>query len=636
MDKQVIIPKYLQEAINPLSRGYPKKVKLLVFDVETENGKPYFLIFNNGEKVTYFRVTPETVLDKFMQYLNEQTVKNQCNILLAHNLQFDLFAVLCKREREIAKYRNPPPVVHPLGTFTKIVYMKTQFAQLKLKNGAHVKLIDSFNFVKGSLKNISIKLGFKNKKRNRPDFVNDGRAPRDRKEWQKLYRYCNSEIKATYELSEFILNTHKTYDCGICVSSSQLASKVFRKHFLKSPIPQVPPYLHQLAIETIHGGRAEVFVKTPVVIPDVKMYDFNSFYPWAMANLPPITSGKWEHVNQFGQDHEGLYRVTGIVKKCKYPIILKNAKNFDYANGERIFETPITSYELREALRSGEFEPEKIIGWVWIPEKHAENPFKEYVGHFYEKKNSTEKEDPRFTTYKMLLNCLYGKTYQTIRRTDYEEEPNIIWNEQRKKAVRNQVVFRAGGIYLPHVGSWITAMARAKLHQDIHTYKAIDCATDSFKTTMNVPEGQGLGELKLESEGLLLLIKPKLYVMFSKKVQTEVEREGNLREYLKKSLDSMSAGDDIVKFALHGFWGNVKQFLELYVEKGNEYLVDHMVKIKEAFRQGKQPRVMETLKRHLKVDWSKEIRPCGLSMTEALKKMELCCGNCFHCAYFLS
>ena len=101
--------------------------------------------------------------------------------------------------------------------------MKTQFAQLKLKNGAHVKLIDSFNFVKGSLKNISIKLGFNNKKRDRPYFVNEGRAPRDRKEWQKLYLYCNSEIKATYELAEFILNTHETYDCGICVSSSQLA-----------------------------------------------------------------------------------------------------------------------------------------------------------------------------------------------------------------------------------------------------------------------------------------------------------------------------------------------------------------------------------------------------------------------------
>ncbi|HUU88011.1 MAG TPA: DNA polymerase [Candidatus Glassbacteria bacterium] len=633
MDKQVIIPKYLQDAINPLSRGYPQKVKLLVFDVETENGKPYFLIFKNGQKVSYFKVTPDDILDIFMKYLIDQTVKNQSNILLAHNLQFDLFAVLCKREREIAKYRNPPPVVHPLGTFTKIVYMKTQFAQLKLKNGAHVKLVDSFNFVKGSLKDISIKLGFKNKKRDRPYFVNEGRAPRNRREWQKLYLYCKSEIKATYELAEFILKIHKEYDCGICVSSSQLASKVFRKHFLKTAIPQVPPYIHQLAIETIHGGRAEVFVKTPIVIPNVKMYDFNSFYPWAMANLPPITSGKWEHVNQFDQDHEGLYRVTGYVHKCKYPIILKNSYNFEYANGERIVGTQITSYELREALRSGEFDAENVNGWLLIPDENAENPFKEYVNHFYEKKNAMAKEDPRFMTNKLLLNCLYGKTYQTIRLTDYQEEPNIVWNERRNKAVRNEVVYRAGGIYLPHLGSWITAMARAKLHQDMHTYKAIDCATDSFKTTMTVPEGEGLGELKLESEGLLLLIKPKLYVMFSKEVQNEVEREGNLREYLKKNLDSMKVGEDIVKFALHGFWGDPKQLLELYVEKGNEYIVDHMVKIKEALRQGKQPRVMESQKRHLKIDWSKEIRPCGLSMNVALKKMELCVGSCFQCAY---
>lgn len=636
MDKQVIIPQYLREEINPLSRGYPKKINLLVFDVETENGKPYFLIFYDGTKPKYFKVTEENILDRFLEYLNDKCVKNQCNILFAHNLQFDLFAVLSKKEREIAKYRNPPPVIHPLGTFTKIVHTKTQFAQLKLKNSAHVKLVDSFNFVKGSLKNISIKLGFKNKKRNRPYFVNDGRAPRNRKEWQKLYRYCNSEIKATYELAEFILKIHERYDCGICVSSSQLASRVFRKHSLRSSIPQVPAYIHQLALETIHGGRAEVFVKTPVVIPNVKMYDFNSFYPWAMANLPPITSGRWEHVNQFVDNYEGLYRVTGYVKKCGYPIILKNPHNFEYASDERIVDTPITSYELREALRSGEFDAEKITGWVWIPDEEAENPFENYVNHFYEKKNSTDKDDPRFMTYKLLLNCLYGKTYQTVRLTDYEEEPNIVWNEQRKKAVRNEIVYRAGGIYLPHVGSWITAMCRAKLHQDMHTYKAIDCATDSFKTALTVPEGEGLGELKLESEGLLLLIKPKLYVMFSKKIQAEVEKEGNLREYLKNNFDSLAVGEDIVKFALHGFWGDVKQLLELYVEKGNEYIVGHMVKIKEALRQGKQPRVMETQRRHLKVDWSKEIRPCGLPLNEALKKMELCCGSCFHCAYFLS
>jgi RNA binding exosome subunit len=121
--------------------------------------------------------------------------------------------------------------------------------------------------------------------------------------------------------------------------------------------------------------------------------------------------------------------------------------------------------------------------------------------------------------------------------------------------------------------------------------------------------------------------------MFSETVQREVEAEGNLRGYLKKNLDALKPNEDIEKYALHGFWGSVEQLLELYVEKGNEYLVQHMTKIREAIRQHKQPRVMETLKRHIKVDWECEVKPCGYPLNEALKEVELCCGNCFQCAY---
>lgn len=635
MDKRVIIPKYLQEGIKPLKNSYPKNINLIVFDVETENGIPYLLTFYDGKKITYFKVNADSVLVNFLQYLNEHYSKHRCNVLFAHNLQFDLFAVLCKKEREIARFRSPPPIIHELGIFKKVVYQKTQFAQLKLKKNANVKIIDSTNFIKGSLKGISVKLGFKNKKRNRPDFVEEGRAPRTRKEWQKLYRYCNSEIKATYELAENILEMHKRYDCGICVSASQLSSKVFRKHFLKMMIPQIPSYIHKLVIETIHGGRADVFVDSPITIPNVKMYDYNSFYPWAMANLPPLTSGRWKHVDRFVNDYEGFYRITGYVHKCKYPVVLKNGYNFEYASGERVFNSPIVSYELREALRSGELDLEKAEGWILIPDEKAENPFKAFVGTFYKLKSSTPKEDPLYMTYKLLLNCLYGKTYQTVRLTDYEEEPQLTWSERSGKVVKNEILYHAGGLYLPHVGSWITSMCRAKLHEDLHRYQAIDCATDSFKTLQKIPQSDKLGGLKLEAEGLLLLIKPKLYVIFSNRIQKEVEKEGDLRTCLKKNLNSLEIREDkdIVKYASHGFWGDVKQLLELYVEKGNEYIVKHMVKVREAIRQKKQPRVMETQKRHINVDWNREIRPCGVPLEKAVKTMELCCGNCFQCAY---
>jgi len=86
---------------------------------------------------------------------------------------------------------------------------------------------------------------------------------------------------------------------------------------------------------------------------------------------------------------------------------------------------------------------------------------------------------------------------------------------------------------------------------------------------------------------------------------------------------------------LHGFWGDVYTLLNLYTNRGTEYIVEHMNKIKESLRQRKQPRVMETRKRHVRVNWKeeKQIMPCGLAKKEAMKQKELCNGDCATCAY---
>jgi len=237
----------------------------------------------------------------------------------------------------------------------------------------------------------------------------------------------------------------------------------------------------------------------------------------------------------------------------------------------------------------------------------------------------------------LLLNGLYGKTYQAIRQTSYEETSEWTWNQETETCFRDEIEYRAGGIYLPHIGAWITSLCRARSHQLLHQYEAIDCATDSFKTTRRAKEGKGLGELKLESEGLLLLIRPKLYVMFSKEAQREVfeEYNGDLRQNLKHNLEKLDLQADVVKYALHGSWGDVYTLLDLYKSKGTEYIVKHMNKIRESLRQRKQPRIMETRRRHIRVDWKKEkqIMPCGLTKNEALKEKELCNKNCLTCAY---
>lgn len=678
MEKKIIIPEYLLDGVKPLKRGFPKRLKLFVFDVETDHGNPYLLIVYDGKKPRYFKINKKTIAEILFRYLLENTSSNTTNVLFSHNLQFDLTAVFDIR-RGVFSWLKPPIIHvpdadtflyenvrmdkpkpydltlpnprsypyeaarteeilgHILGHIT-IYSQSTWFGQIRLRNHANVKVIDSNNFIRGSLYNLSRELDFKYKKRKRPKFVEEGRKPRNRKEWKELYCYCGEEIKAECELAQFILKMHKKYDVGITVSSAHFASKVFRKHFLQTTIPQIPFHIKPLVEASLHGGRADVFVETPVVIPNVRMYDVNSFYPWAMANVPRITKGKWIEVNDFAEEHEGFYWMTGYVKPCRWPIIIKSKRKFQYANDEHVENIPISSYELREALNNREFIPEKIEGYVWIPDKNAAtNPFKNYVEEFFRLKNQSENDTSLKVMYKLLLNSLYGKTYQAIRLTAYEETSQWIRDENTGVIRKNEIKYRAGGIYLPHVGAWVTSMCRARLHQFMHQHEAIDCATDSFKTTEKAELGKKVGELKLEAEGLLLLIRPKLYVMFSKEVQRDVFKRynGDLRKYLEKNLQDLKLEKHVIKYALHGFWGDVYSLLELYANKGTEYIVKHMTKIKESLRQRKQPRVMETRKRHVRIDWNKETRimPCGLTKKEARGQKELCSGNCATCAY---
>ena len=178
------------------------------------------------------------------------------------------------------------------------------------------------------------------------------------------------------------------------------------------------------------------------------MYDYSSFYPWAMKQLPPITDGEWIAVNHFVDDYEGFYVISGKVAKCKWPIVLKSAKGFAYANNEYVRNLTICSYELREALRSKELEMDEVKGWIWIPSEESKNPFKDYVEEFYELKEKHREEYSQYLQNKLLLNSLYGKTYQAIRLPDYQEAADLIWEPKEQYAKRNVILYRAGGLYL--------------------------------------------------------------------------------------------------------------------------------------------------------------------------------------------
>lgn len=617
MNKNVRLPQYLIKEIKPLRQPFPRNVQILVFDTETYSqgsratGEPYLLIFYDGKKVFTRKVNKHTVLDEFLDYLLENCVSRKTSyILFAHNVAFDLTAIFDRYRENLFSWRSS---IHEhyyrndsLKARIKFFTHKIWFAQIKLSNGVSIKAVDSHAFIQGSLYQLSRILGFKYKKREKPSFL--GRKPRNSREWKELHNYCYAEIKAEYELAEWILNMHKKYNTTFCVSIAQLSSKIFRKHFLRTPIPQIPEYIRKLAEQTIHGGRASVFVQTPTLIFNVKMYDYNSFYSYSMAKLPSITKGEWKKVDGFDDEHEGFYYISGYVKPCKYPLIIKSISSMIYANNEYVSNIPIASYELREALRTQELELKKAHGYVWIPHENSVNPFKNYVEHFFKEKNRYEKTNPLYIQAKLLLNSLYGKCYQTLIDEVSEHEADYYINFKKNCLVKIEKIWKAGGLYLPHVGSWITSQCRAILHRALHDYEGLDCSTDSFKTNMNLSTSQELGGLKKECEGMLMLLRPKLYVMFSLQKQKEfLDSSLTFSKWLKKNLDSLKIGKDkdIVKFATHGFWGKPSRLLEMVANGEYFYEVKRMRKIREALRQHKNPRVMFTQKRALMMNWSR-------------------------------
>lgn len=121
--------------------------------------------------------------------------------------------------------------------------------------------------------------------------------------------------------------------------------------------------------------------------------------------------------------------------------------------------------------------------------------------------------------------------------------------------------------------------------------------------------------------------------MFSPEVQKEAESYGDLRQYLRQNLQRLDLAKDVVRHASHGFWGTRRQLLELYTEKDTEYAVQHMVKIREAIRQRKQARVMETQRRHIGVNWENEYGLCGQLKTQAIMYTDSCTDNRFTCAH---
>ncbi len=336
----------------------------------------------------------------------------------------------------------------------------------------------------------------------------------------------------------------------------------------------------------------------PFVVEDAYEADISSAYPYAMTKLPQFIEGDYAKVSAFEPAAVGIYRVSGE-DAGKYPLIFDH--DFKPVRGE-FKDLWVTSFEVERALKAKDVRLKVSEGWLWIPDaSYTHNPMKEYVEHFYKKKQETPKSDPNYYFFKIMLNGLYGKFVQTTEIVRLEmlgdqDESDVAatreripsdykWDDVLKKFIKTERTHRAGGLYNPFIATLITGFVRGYLYDLEKKYKAFHSATDAIKTTIRPKTVGGLGGLNIETFGRCYAFRNKLYLHFGKGTEF-CEHKDPAKLAKVKIFDT--DGQHLCKYGLHGFKGEASELFaarhRLLAGGSLDYEYDHMIGLREGFK----------------------------------------------------
>jgi hypothetical protein len=594
MHRHIILPNYLRDGIKPMKKGFPSKLRLIVADTETVLGDPYTIQLFDGETALYSHHKTEDILHTFVKYIRKRMAPGYQNYCYFHGLDFDLPVLLHDYHDRFSEnyfFLEIPSLSVSFECFTG----KMTFAKMYTPEGM-CYIYDTLRFVMASLEKACEDLHLAHKKLPRPSYLGT-REPLTEEE-PSFRAYAMADVYALWELVLWKMERVQEQDISIPISIAQMASFVFRKRFMppktKINFPPLPCVID--SILAYHGGKNGLYTPTPALLRDVSSYDINSAYPWAMKMLPSFLGGTYKQVRKFSDKYVGIYAVSGEYTYDTYHLFFHH--NFEKHPPGRVENLCVTSFELERAISLGWFKPEKIRGWIFVPETNEYSPLAGYVDYFYEQKQRHEKTDAQYWIAKYLLNSLYGKFIQS---TDYNAAEGIVARVKEGKIEHLEKESIAGGLFQPFLASLITGAVRTKLHGYEVDYHSLHSSTDSILTKVTIPTETTLGGLKLENKGDVLLIRNKLLLHTNKERFEVVAKKA---ETATKKEQSKIWG----KFALHGFQGDIPNLIRLWKTRSNAYEIDRMVKLKESFK-NKNLHLKPLMFHHfddktLDVDWS--------------------------------
>jgi hypothetical protein len=543
-------------------------------DTETVNGEPITLQFFSEDLSieAYCPVNGKNAFSTFIKFLNSLPQSDSSYTIYCHNLSFDMVSFFYSKQSELLK-----------GIFEfkfdrwkiKGLYKSNCYTFFTHKNGhKQVYLIDTSAFFMGSLENLGKMFCPHLPKFPHPVYL--GKRKPNRREEPQFRRYAMRDAEICFYIGKSIQQEHFTNDIRQSVSAPQMASRIFKKKYLEKTISLPPRKIVFAGLHSYHGGKNNLTVK-PGLYKNICVLDIISAYPHAMAQLPSFyhpelfygvkgsTVKNWESVNPYG-----VYRVKGSAKTCQWPMIYDHA--FKPICGSKFSDTWITGFEMVEGLRSGELTIEEFFGYCYDYTKDADDsPFAKYAMHYFQEKDSAENDIKRQFN-KILLNSLYGKF---IQKNQLSTEYFMLMDLDTNTLHQGGLDFEAGGLFNPFIATLITGFVRANLHRLEHKYKALHTSTDSvFTQTRPKTLPGGLGGLKEEFYGDMLIFRNKLYIGYSSKPG-------------KKIIESkLFPGKYISKYALHGFHGNVLELERLALTGERVYSYTKVNKLKESHNRG--------------------------------------------------
>lgn len=562
------------------------------WDTETNQGPPISLQFYTedlGTKSDLFMVNEDTVLPKFIKYLDKLPSKTT-HAMFAHNLKFDLPSVLWPLHKQLIR-RNGFDFTVGQWHFSG-VHGSPSFARLyNPSRKTTVYLLDSLLWFQTTLAKAAELVCPNLPKLKEPK----GLGTRTFRSTDRTFAaYAMRDAEVSYHLGKVIQGFHREFDISQSLTLAHMASKIFRKHFLRRTLEQPSERILIGAQQSYHGGKNNVLPgHFPMWHQDVASLDISSAYPYAMSQLPSFSNEKLyvktrikaadKRTYNNGVPKFGVYLISGKTDDCQWPSLFD--RKFKPIRG-RFSDVWVNGFDLNAALKAGEVRLTQIEGYIYDHRRDRfESPFANFVNDFYQRKETATDPVNRYM-YKTILNSLYGKFIQT---TEKEDETT------------GERFYEAGGMYHPFIASAITAHTRHYIHDIEHTFSAIHTATDGIfaPNSRNLPKvlrdynkandhAEGLGSLKFETTGDLLLLRNKLYILYSD--------DGKLQSkyFARKS---------IAKYALHGFQSNVYELEKLVASNRRRYENTRPNQLRESLKSKgvKVPNNFETRSMVLKV-----------------------------------